>query len=251
MPRQPRQHIAQLYPEVAVAGSLQAAMQAELDHAGYSLTASLTSSPGWWDCATRVGDNRRHVTTVAGSEQRWFTMEFWERGVCMAHGKTADLAGSAGAIGLWQTGSRLRELQAAWSFVRFGELAEAYERGDPVETQWNLHRQTRAPHIDHALIEAAYAQPRLRMLFPYTSHESLHLSRCTRFPFTRDIPGITPLADGTYRVTWPKRRSHLGHANTPSEAVDLVVRHLPDGCRPAVDATALELDDPDSTSEPS
>ncbi len=222
-------------------------MQAELDRAGYPLTATLTNSPGWWDCATRVGDNRRHVTTVAGSQQRWFIMEFWERGVCMACGKTADLAASAGAIGRWQAGSRLRELQAARPFIRFDELAEAYERGDPVETQWKMYREARSPYIDHALIEAAYARPRLRMLFPYTSHEELHLSRCTRFPFTRDLPAVVPVRGGSYRVIWPGRQLDIGHTRTPSEAVDLVENHLPNDCRPAVDATAAELDSPDST----
>ncbi|MFF3226012.1 DUF6193 family natural product biosynthesis protein [Nocardia suismassiliense] len=250
MPRQPRQHLVRLYPEIAQAGSLRAAMQAEFDNVGYSLTASLTSSPGWWDCATRVGDDRRHVTTVLTSEVRWFTMEFWERGVMMAHGKTAELAASAAAINLWQTGSRLRELRAAFPFVRFGELAEAYEQGDPVETHWKSYRRTQVPYIDHDLIEAAYAQPRLRVLFPYTSHETLHLSRCTRFPYTHDIPGITPLRDGTYQVSWPRPRSIIGHADTPSEAVRLVVDHLPDDCRAAVDATAVELADADFTRGP-
>ncbi|PXX56302.1 hypothetical protein DFR70_12043 [Nocardia tenerifensis] len=221
-------------------------MQAELDHAGYALTASLTSSPGWWDCATRVGDDRRHVQTGLGSKERWFIMAFWERGVMMASGKTADLAASAGAIGLWQTGSRLRELQTTWPFVRFGELAEAYEHGDPVETKWKLYLQTQARHIDHDLIEAAYAQPRLRMLFPFTSHESLHLSRCTRFPFTHDLPGIFPLSDGTYRVISPNR-VHIGHTDTPQEAVSLLIDHLPSDCGPAIDATATELDRSDST----
>ncbi|MFB8277323.1 DUF6193 family natural product biosynthesis protein [Nocardia colli] len=242
MPRPPRPHIARLYPEVAVAGSLQAAMQAEFDHTGRSLTASLTNSPGWWDCAAIVGDDRRHVTTVLGSKERWFIMEFWERGVMMANGTTTDLAVSAAAISHWQNGSRLRELQATAPFVRFSELTEAYEQGDPVETKWNLYRRTQAPHIDHDLIEAAYAQPRLRMLFPYTSHETLHLSRCTRFPFTHDLPAIIPRSDGTYQVISPRPRSPIGQATTPTDAVELLLNHLPDNCQPAADATAVELD---------
>ncbi|CAM4194764.1 hypothetical protein NONI108955_13945 [Nocardia ninae] len=47
-------------------------MQAEFDNVGYSLTASLTGSPGWWDCGARVGDGRRQVTTVLAGEVRWF-----------------------------------------------------------------------------------------------------------------------------------------------------------------------------------
>jgi len=67
-------------------------MQAALDHAGYELTARLTGAPGWWDCATCVGNGSRHVSIVLGSQERWFLMEFWERGVMMANGKTTELA---------------------------------------------------------------------------------------------------------------------------------------------------------------
>ncbi|WP_162908384.1 DUF6193 family natural product biosynthesis protein [Allorhizocola rhizosphaerae] len=248
----PRPHFVRLYPEIGQAGSLQTAIQTALDHAGYELTALLTSSPGWWDCATWVDNGNRHVSIVLGSQERWFLMEFWERGVRMADGKTTDLAAAAGATGLWQTGSRLRELQAAWPFVRYGKLAEAYEHGNPVETKWEIYRQSQARHIDHDLIEAAYAQPKLRELFPFTSHATLHLSRCARYPFTADLPAITPVADGTYEVAWPTDSPYgsgtVGRADTPQDAIALVTSHLPDNYGHAVDATAKDgLDKTDST----
>lgn len=226
-------------------------MQAAPDQAGYSLTALLTGSPGWWDCATCVDSGNRYTSVVLGSQERWFLMEFWERGVMMANGKTTELAAAAGATGLWQTGSRLPELQAAWPFVHYGKLAEAYEHGNPIETKWEIYRRTRASHIDHDLIEAAYAQPQLRALFPFTSHASLHLSHCTRFPFTDELPMITPVADGIYEVAWPTDSPYgagaIGRAETPQDAIALVTSHLPDNYGPAVDATAQELDKTDST----
>ncbi|MFI0406797.1 DUF6193 family natural product biosynthesis protein [Actinomadura sp. 3N508] len=227
-------------------------MQAALDDTGHDLTAQLTSSPGWWDCVTRVGDDHRHVTTIAGSEERCFRMEFWQRGVAMAGAKAADLPAAARAISLWQTGRCLSELQSACSFVQYDPLAEAHERGDAVEVRWAIYRRTSAPHVDHDLIEAAYAQPRLRALFPFHSHRSLNFSRCTGFPYTHDVPVIDPRPHGTYRVVWWQNRSphipaSIGEADNPHDAVALVVAHLPRNCGPAVAGTADDLDGTDST----
>jgi hypothetical protein len=192
------------------------------------------------------------VTTIAGSEERRFLMEFWERGVMMARGKTTDLAAAAGAVGLWQAGSRLSELHSACPFVEYGPLAEANERGEAVEAKWTIYRHTTAPHVDHDLVEAAYAQPSLRALFPFHSHRSLNFSRCTGYPYTHDVPVIVPRPDGTYRVTWWQDRSphgaaSIGEADNPHDAVALVLAHLPDDCGPAVTGTANDLDRPDST----
>jgi hypothetical protein len=209
---------ARLYPEIGHAGSLQAAMQAALTRAGHELTAVLTDSPGWRDCATRVGDGHRHVTALAASQERWFLMEFWDRGVMMASGKTGDLPSAAAAIGLWQAGSRLRELRSACPFVRYSALAEAHERGDAVQAQWALYRRTPASHVDHDLIEAAYAQPPLRALFPFHSHRTLHFSRCTGSPYTLDIPAITPQPNGKYLITRhaPHGTATLGETDNPA-----------------------------------
>lgn len=161
-------------------------MQAALEDAGHELTALLTDSPGWWDCATVVTDGQRHVSTVLGSEERWFLMEFRERGVTMARGNTTDLAAAADATASWQAGSDLAALSEAWPFVHYGELAQAYERGNPTQVEWEILRRPDGP-IDRDLLEAAYAQPALRMLFPFSSHNSLNLSRCTRFPYSDDL----------------------------------------------------------------
>jgi hypothetical protein len=242
-------------------------MQAALDDAGHELTALLTERPGWWDCATVVTDGQRHVQTVLGSQERWFLMEFWECGVGMAHGKTTDLAAAAGAIATWQAGGRLAVLREAWPFVQYGELAEAYERGNPTQARWQIFRRSsRWSHIQAAyergiptqatleifrrsqqdLIEAAYAQPALRMLFPFKSYGALNFSRCTRHPYSYDLPVIDQLADHRFTIFWPPHSpygtGHIADAGTAAEAVAIVVAHLPTGCGPAIDGTAEDLD---------
>ncbi|MFI6288634.1 DUF6193 family natural product biosynthesis protein [Streptomyces sp. NPDC051018] len=111
---------------------------------------------------------------------------------------------------------------------------------------WTVYRQATASSVDHGLIEAAYAEPELRVLFPYQSHESLHFSRCTRYPYTHDVPAIVPV-DGKYRVIGrtarsPHRPVDIGWADNPRDAVALVLARLPPGCGPAVVGTADDLD---------
>ncbi len=239
MTRPPRPEYVRLYPEIGQAGSLRNAMQSAFDAAGAELTASLTDAPGWWDCAARVGDATRHANLHLAAEERCVLLDFWDRGVLMATGVTTDLSAAAGAIALWQAGSRLRELRAAWPFVRYGDLAEAYESGDPVEAKWQRCLRTAVPPVDSGLVEAAGAEPKLRALFPFTSHASLHLSRHTRSPFTNDLPVVRCCADGAYEVGWPTASPFgsgiVGRVGTPQEAVALVVAHLPDGYGPAID----------------
>ncbi|MET9461533.1 DUF6193 family natural product biosynthesis protein [Streptomyces canus] len=51
---------------------------------------------------------------------------------------------------------------------------------DPVAAKWQVVRDMDANLIGTALVEAAYANPALRALFPLVRHGSLQFSRCTR-----------------------------------------------------------------------
>ncbi|MEV5575163.1 DUF6193 family natural product biosynthesis protein [Spirillospora sp. NPDC052269] len=248
MTGQPREKYIRLYPEIGLAGSLRAAVQVALDEAGHELTASPSGAPGWWDCATRVGNGHRHVSILAAGLERLFLMEFWDWGVMMAKAQTGDLLGAVKAVGLWEAGARLRELKDACPFVEYGPLAEAHEAGEATEAKWALYRTSIARHVDHDLIEAAYAQPRLRALFPLHSHRVLLFSRCIGYPYTDDLPGIGSRGGGTYRVVWwheigsdVRAVEEVGGAEA---AVALVVASLPDDCGPAVAGNAHDLGKP-------
>ncbi len=92
------------------------------------------------------------------------------------------------------------------------------------------------------LLDLAYAELRLRWLFPWTGMCELHFSRCTEGRWTRDIPyisGIQP--DGGYWVLGPSRDERVGRVDTAEQAVALVVERLPAGCGPAFAGTPDEL----------
>jgi hypothetical protein len=248
---QPAPNLASLYPELGQDGTLQTTLQKAVHQAGYRVDVLPERAPGWKRTGARADTDSRTTTAHLGIQDRCFIMNFWERGVAMAKGTTTTLNDAATATGVWQSGATLEDLQSACPFVHYGPLAKAHERGDAVETMWTIYRQTTASYVDHDLIEACYAQPQLRALFPFHSHRSLNFSRCTGFPYTHDVPVITPV-DGRYRVTWWKTRSpqgpaDIGETDNPRDAVALAVAHLPPQSGPAVAGTANDLDKSDST----
>lgn len=243
--------LAALYPELGQHETLQAILQEAVHQAGQQIDVLPERAPGWVRTGARVDDDLRTTSILLGINERSFIVNNWERGVLMAKGTSTSLEAIVAAVAAWQTGASLRKLQDACPFIEYGPLAEAHERGDALEAKWTIYRRTSASHVDHELIEAAYAQPQLRALFPFHSHTSLNFSRCTGFPHTHDVPVITPV-DGRYRVTWWKTRSphgpaDIGEVDTPHNAVALAVTHLPSSCGPAAAGTADTLDKTDST----
>ena len=57
-----------------------------------------------------------------------------------------------------------------------------------VEAGWQIVRDDGRVRVE--LLEAAYAEPRLRRLFPWTGMGELHFSRCSEWPWTWDVPYI-------------------------------------------------------------
>ncbi|MGW3399040.1 DUF6193 family natural product biosynthesis protein [Streptomyces hydrogenans] len=108
-----------------------------------------------------------------------------------------------------------------------------------VEVGWQAVRDD--GRVRPELLEAAYAEPRLRQLFPWTGMGELHFSRCTEQRWTWDIPYIQPAGDRTYRVSGPLHGETVGPAATAQDAIAMVVQHLPADCGPAFLGTPEEL----------
>lgn len=109
--------------------------------------------------------------------------------------------------------------------------AEAVEaRWQQLLLVWQWHRVRREvlqpggayPDIV-SLIEAAIAEPKLRQLYPFTSH-----------PWSVLAPSVEPLQDGRFRVRRPRSSDVIGFTHTADAAVSLVVDNLPAGLGPAV-----------------
>jgi hypothetical protein len=122
---------------------------------------------------------------------------------------------------------------------------------DPVEAAWRkilmtaedptrlVGSQFVEPYAE--MVRAAYAEPRLRQLFPWTGMWELHFSRCTEVRYTWDIPYVAPAKDGRFLVSGPSRAESVGHADTVEGAIAMVVERLPPDCGPAFVGTSEEL----------
>ncbi|MGW0731785.1 DUF6193 family natural product biosynthesis protein [Streptomyces sp. NPDC002851] len=110
---------------------------------------------------------------------------------------------------------------------------------DIVEAGWQTVRDDGRVHAE--LVDAAYSEPLLRQLFPWTGMGELHFSRCTAPRWTWDIPYVQPDAGGSYWVAGPLRTQAVGPAATAREAIAMVVGCLPAGCGPAFVGTPSEL----------
>ncbi|MGW6860597.1 DUF6193 family natural product biosynthesis protein [Streptomyces xanthophaeus] len=92
------------------------------------------------------------------------------------------------------------------------------------------------------LVREAAAVPQLRLLHPWTGMWELHLSRCTGFPPTWDLPYIGTLRDGRYYVEGPGRSSpRITETDSARAAVAAVVERLPARCGPVFVGNAHEL----------
>ncbi|MEU6484415.1 DUF6193 family natural product biosynthesis protein [Streptomyces sp. NPDC046887] len=107
-----------------------------------------------------------------------------------------------------------------------------------VEAGWQAVRDD--GRVRPELLEAAYAEPRLRQLFPWTGMGELHFSRCTGWGWTWDIPYVMPNGD-VYLVAGPLRTQVVGPAATAPQAVAMVLDRLPADCGPAFAGTPEEL----------
>ncbi|MBR7829246.1 hypothetical protein KDK95_23260 [Actinospica sp. MGRD01-02] len=248
----------ELYADLQAAGSLAAA----LEQTAAELQLDVGEiRPGSWGrlLSAHIGAapelHRRPLEITSAANTRSFAFSGWSRGARLIDGWTADLRELARSAALWRSGATLTDIQRACPWTRASDLALAHERGpaDAVTVMWELVRAQMHEPIDDQPFElgiraadAAYAEPRLRELFPYTSHWVLCFSRCTGSPHTFDVPCIGYLLpEWRYQVRWPGwediDRLVLGEADTAEEAVALVVANLPEGCSAAVAGTRDDL----------
>ncbi len=234
--------IPELYPDLIGQGGLPNAVQAALRKIDSSLSVSGLHKSVPLLVFAHVESGYRFSQIYVGAKMRMFCFDFWNRGVCLAHGATPEILKMARSIDKWiasccSTG----ELERAFRFVQVEPTAAAYERGEEVEMRWREYLVSRGgmfPELT-AFVVAAAAEPKLRQLFPFMSVNRFCFSRCTGYPFSRDTPQVIPLGHDQYEVTGSSGES-LGKGNA-ANAVALAVAALPPNCGPAVPGTAKEL----------
>ncbi|MET7571760.1 DUF6193 family natural product biosynthesis protein [Streptomyces sp. NPDC005492] len=234
-----------LYPDLAAAGSLVAAM--EQMAAGLDVHLTVVLPRGGSLLAAGIASSvpqRDPLWVNLGAESRFFSVSGWSQGVELVTGATPDLADVVKAGALWGEGRGLRELRAELPFLHSSDRAEAHERGPAavVELQWRKMREQAAgaPEFPQfgELVEAAHTEARLRQLYVFSSHWTLGFSSCTGYPF-RDEVAIAPAHSGSpYRVMKRPHDTLVGEAATAEEAVGVAISHLPNSLGPAVAGTA-------------
>ncbi|MER6782370.1 MULTISPECIES: DUF6193 family natural product biosynthesis protein [unclassified Streptomyces] len=246
--RQPLQPDPELYPDVAAAGSLHAALaqcaaENDLDVGEVSSDGSSLIHAG----ITSRNPRLDRFSVNLGSAERVFLIAAWGQGVNLTNGSTSDLTELAEAAAAWHAGVTLAELRAAAPFLEVGALASAHERGPEhaVAEKWSRYL-TPGSHEDLEMLHAAHAEPRLRALFPFTSHGTLLFSRCTGFPFSQDVSAIYPLGDRRYAVHHRGEPFSREPGYTAQEAAAVVVARMPETWGPAVAGTQHDLRDLES-----
>ncbi|MEU7295263.1 DUF6193 family natural product biosynthesis protein [Streptomyces exfoliatus] len=113
--------------------------------------------------------------------------------------------------------------------------ADARSAADIVAEEWRFLLGGGHDLVDPETVRAAYAQPRLRQLFPLVSHGVMYFSGCTGMPAAHVGGQVQPRGtDGLFRVRGPKGLGTLGRTETLEEAFALIVANLPEECGPAV-----------------
>jgi hypothetical protein len=230
----------ELYPDVAAKGSLAAALEAVAVEHGLVLGEVVPNDmqPLYNASVSSATPHRQALGVTAGAVERRWGITGWGQGIWLLGGGTQDLAEIARAAQMWREGVPLHEIQTAVPFVELPRLAEAAEQGPEhvVAEQWRyMHEEAdEADWPEHrALISAAYAEPKLRQLYPYTSHWSLRFSTTTGHPSSPDVVCLEATRASQYVVKTSWRGLVLGQTDTAEEAVALAVDHLHGDLGPA------------------
>jgi hypothetical protein len=243
---------AVLYRDVAAAGSLASALQAVAAEQGLSLVAVPAESDLLrFASVLSSGPGREALTVSAWHMERTWYIRGRGRGKgsgqpqFLLEGTTQDLNEVPRVALAWRDGMPLHEIDELASFV---ELTGRYEVPDDspahlIASEWGYLRKdaqnTGSPEYQ-ALIEATYAHPALRQLYPFTSHSSLlfsavvptvhaapaGLANSTHF-FSDALICLQAWHSGSYKVRKPFHGPILAETATAKEAAFLAARLLP------------------------
>lgn len=234
---------AVLYSDVAPHGSLAAALRVAAGEGFFTAPVESASSDPLMRAAVASTLAHRDALFVSSwhFERRWSIRgEESYQGMALVEGVTEDLAQVARAAQAWHDGAALDDIRRVAPFVELTGRFEVPDH-DPLlltESEWR-HLRAEARTVEYpgdayrTLVEAAYAEPALRALYPFTSHWALRFSTTTRRRLAVVGPILMAHAVDRYTVNEDLTgESVLAHTTTAREAVAIAVRRLPPGLGP-------------------
>ncbi|GAA3198665.1 DUF6193 family natural product biosynthesis protein [Dactylosporangium siamense] len=187
-----------LYPDVAPAGSLAAALQVACAAAGVPLRPGPDPAPGWAGSGARVFNGSFLATVLLDLEERAFRMEFRDGATLVAHASTTELATVVAGLRAWILGTRLEELATVVPAVSQGAAAATHGRGSIVEHSWRRYLEAGPQHL-LPLLAAAGREPQIRSLMPYQTNRGMVFHRTVGYPPSADNISVV-VVDGGYQV---------------------------------------------------
>ncbi|MBL6280299.1 hypothetical protein JMF97_29475 [Micromonospora fiedleri] len=218
---------------MAAYGSLAAALHVVAADQGMSLTMVVTpSDPLRHATISSVLPHRETLFVSAWHfEPRWRIQGSANNGILIS-GTTPDLRQLPAVVLGWAEGAALDDIAQAAPFDILTGRFEVPD-GNPAdviasEWQWLLKdaKESGWPEYE-ALIKAAHAEPKLRKLYPYTSHWALSFS-ATPYPFTPSFATLLASQGGAYTVKEWWNGPPLAQVATPAEAISMATDRLPE-----------------------
>lgn len=238
---EPNDWLDRLYPDVVRAGGPAELLLSLISPPGASLKISGARS-GWSASVATLEPQLRQTTVNLGNEERVFIVEARIERAHLGLGSAESLDTVVGWIEDFHSVNDVEYVIERHPFVRTSHHGSAYLSRSEVDWWWDYLLD---PPPEHSaalprlrdLITAAAQEPQLRQLLPVTSHDDLHFSRCTRYPFSEDLPSIRTYAVGQahypseayqYEVNAPGRQEPFA-ADTAEEAA-AIAAHGPESC---------------------
>lgn len=190
----------------------------------------------------KVSQENKFSQIFLADKGRLFLNDFWRDGVCLARGRTTNINELALALDCWLNNDISTEkFSTKFPTVKPYPKAKAFDENREVEYTWNLLLNDQHDDSLHDFVKVAINDKILGKLFPFTSHRNLCFSRCTGYPYTYDLPIISPMymKKGFYEVkTYKNKVIGKGIA---VDVLKVLKNNLPKDIKPAIRGTAKDL----------
>ena len=215
-----------LYQDLAQRGGLGPAWQIAARRAGVELDEITWPRDFFRLTYASVETPRGRIELHIVADQRLFGVEVNVENQGWAWGSTDDLEQAALVAVAWRDGSTIRELIAAFPFMKTDRISQAREDGNLREVLWDIHLEDPGYETMWPVMRAAHDDPRLSRLHPSVTHETL-----ARFTVDHRDRHNGQVAIWYYpdhyevETSWQET---LQSAATPAEAVRIASAQIPD-----------------------